>query len=852
MPPSQLKRLKSSLREQGITGPQKSKKQKKSQSQNADQRVQRQAALQGIRDSFNPFEIKAPSRTEKFQATSIKNINGNAARGAVRRPGAVKSMGEEARRKSLLPEIQRRNKMGGLIDRRIGENDPTMDPEERALQRFAQERQRKSKGASVFDLEDDEEGGGLTHLGRNLDFDGEADPIDDFDANGLSGSEAGSDNEDRFLKRRRSSVEVDGEAGGVPLGGEDEGDEPARKKSKQEVMKEVMAKSKLYKYERQKAKEDDDDLREELDKGMSDMLSLLRGHKRPEPKPEAPTKNDLPAMNPERQAMLNGTSRDQANKQYDARLRAMAQDQRAAPAERTKTAEEKIAEEAQRLRKLEEARQKRMRGEESEEEERDNVEEDEVKNGVDVLPEEEVIGDDAAEFGLIGPRGREKIPALEEEDEFELDDDLIASGSDVDMSSASSDEESEVSDDEGPNDNAYEDEENEFVRGILFEDEDAKKKVPDTTVPSLAYTYPCPRSHEELLQLLEKVPAQDVPTIIQRIRALYDASLAAENKDKLADFAVALVDHISYMAIAKQPMPVIETLIRHVHSLSRPYAETIATGFRAHLVQFQQRGQPTVGDLMILTAISAVYSTSDHFHQVATPAVTLMARWLEMNTPNTPSSMTTGAFLVALCLRYQRLSQRYIPEAVRFTLKTLQVLPQPAFSQLQPHMDNLLSMADLWHTKSAFTEIFSPTSTIATLQSLHPVPKKAIQHLTILFAQSRQQRRPLELHHHKPKAIRTSYPKFEDEFDPSKHYDPDRVRAESAKLRKEYKREKKGAVRELRKDANFVAREQLRDKRERDVEYEKKYKRLVAEIQGTSAHEGNVYEREKRARKGRR
>jgi len=96
MPPSQLKRLKASLREQGITGQQKSKKEKKqARGQNADQRVQRQAALQNIRDSFNPLEIKAPSRPSKFQATTSKTASGRP-NGAIGRPGVTKSMGEEA------------------------------------------------------------------------------------------------------------------------------------------------------------------------------------------------------------------------------------------------------------------------------------------------------------------------------------------------------------------------------------------------------------------------------------------------------------------------------------------------------------------------------------------------------------------------------------------------------------------------------------------------------------------------------------------------------------------------------------------------------------------------------------
>ena len=48
-----------------------------------------------------------------------------------------------------------------------------------------------------------------------------------------------------------------------------------------------------------------------------------------------------------------------------------------------------------------------------------------------------------------------------------------------------------------------------------------------------------------------------------------------------------------------------------------------------------------------------------------------------------------------------------------------------------------------------------------------------------------------------------------------------------------------------------MARENLQEKKERDREYEKKYKRLVAEIQGEEGKEANAYEREKRMRKGR-
>ena len=95
MPPSQLKRLKSSLREQGITGRQESKKKKKRANQNGslrDTRIQRKAALEGIREQFNPFEFRTPARASKHDFVTNKATNG---KGAMAKPGITKGFGEE-------------------------------------------------------------------------------------------------------------------------------------------------------------------------------------------------------------------------------------------------------------------------------------------------------------------------------------------------------------------------------------------------------------------------------------------------------------------------------------------------------------------------------------------------------------------------------------------------------------------------------------------------------------------------------------------------------------------------------------------------------------------------------------
>jgi nucleolar protein 14 len=860
MPASQLKRLKQSLRDQGVTGPQKSKKQKKQQAQSNDRRNDRAAALQKIRDSFNPFELKPTNaRPQKFEHATASGGNYKA---VLHRPGVTKSAGEDARRATLLPELQRRNKVGGLVDRRIGEGDVDMTPEERAVQRFAREQERKAKGRSTFDLEgsDDEAGGfQLTHGGRGV---GEL-VGDDFGESVSAGSEDDSDGELMKRKRRREDL---AEAEMEAAAGEEVEQQPERKKTKKEVMEEVIAKSKMHKYERQKTKEDDEDLREELDKGFGDILGFLKGVKRPPPpptqlQPTASTSNG-PTMNPDRQRLIDGQNEVKLHEDYEKRLKQLMQDKRAAPADKTLTAEEKAKKEAQRLKELEEKRLKRMRGEDVSDEE-DTTKDENAQAGADEEIRDEDVPDQAVEFGLastsVVPKQKNEQLVLDDEDEFALDD-LVASDSEAE----SSDEESAESDDDEADEarGAAPDEEDEFVKDILGADVASAAnatKLGSGEVPKdasgLAYTYPCPRTHAELLDVVEELPAEKLPTVIQRIRALYHPSLSASNKELMADFSSVLVEHLAWMGENGQPLAVIEQVIRHLHSLSRTCPTEIGEAFRKAILAFHERGQPSSGDLVQLTAVGSIYPTSDHWHQVVTPAITTMAKWLGLNAPTTAKpgdgpTHTRGAFLVALCLKYQNLSKRYVPEALRFTVRTITTLSNTKSADstqanaMKPHIDNLVNMADLWKEKSAFIDMFTPT--LVVLKRIGQ--KKAHRHISILIQQSRLGRRPLELHHHKKQPIRTSIPKFEENFNPDKHYDPDKERSDAKKLQHEYKRERKGALRELRKDANFIAREQLKEKRERDAEYEKKYRRLVAEVQNEEGAAAKDYDRQREKR----
>ncbi|OJJ46292.1 hypothetical protein ASPZODRAFT_133323 [Penicilliopsis zonata CBS 506.65] len=900
MPPSQLKQLKASLRDSGVLGPQQSKKQKRQNAQsgaNVQNRIKRNAALQAIRDRFNPFEIKAPASRGKFDVTTRDNKGATAPRV---RPGVTKSLGEERRRATLLQEMNKKNKTGGILDRRFGENDPTMTPEERAAERFARESQRKLRKDSMFNLEEDEEEFQLTHGGQSLTFDGVN--LDDFQDRELEEDDDEMSDGEMSRKRKRIFNE-DGELEEVP---EKEGDEqPDRKKSKNEVMKELIAKSKFYKHERQQAKEDDDDLREELDKELPDLFAMLRGV--PAPAKPANDKKDLESMNPERAALIEGNSKEHADKEYDQQLKQLTFDKRSKPTDRTKTEEEKAEEEAQRLKTLEEERLRRMRGEElddSDEEQEDKEEEEEEEDDDDDGSDDESIPDDALAFGLRQTTTRPEL-GVEDEDDFIIDDDLVETRSDVSLSFIESDE--DMSGEEPGESSEEEEEEDELINGFTTPaqgDEDANPS-------GIAFTFPCPEDHESFLQILEKVAVEDLPTVIQRIRALHHPRLHSDNKAKLGRFSAILVQHVAYLANQPEhpPFAILENILRHIHSMSKVYPDKVAMAFRDHLreMSISRPLNPLPGDLIILTGVSTIFPTSDHFHAVATPAHLSIARYLEQGSVDTLADISIGAYAASLCLQYQMISKRYIPEFMNYVLNALCNLspeepskslgffplrkPQESLrltSKSAKHrkmqfwdilgseskeelkvaliatfVSLLNSAAELWAAKSAFAEIFTPA--LRLLKHLKKSSKGkqlpsdvqdslqvTLDKLEQLLSQARSNRRPLLLHNHRPLAIKTSIPKFEENFNPDKHYDPDRERAESNRLRAEYKREHKGAMRELRKDANFIAREKLREKKERDAEYEKKYKRLVAEIQNEEGREANAYERERKMRKGKR
>ena len=431
--------------------------------------------------------------------------------------------------------MQKRNKAGGIVDRRFGENDPTMAPEDRMLERFTREKQRRVRGGEIFNLEDEDE---LTHCGKSLGGlreIGQGLLKDNFD-----GEEGEEDADAVRLSRKRPLGEDDEEGSGDEVKG------PERKKSKAEVMKEVMAKSKLHKYERQKLKEDDEDEREKLDAEMGELWVLL-GARQPSRTGAASGANNEPlgggeTLSNDKPVALKPSDGDGGLRkkeiEYDQAVREMMFDKRSKPADRTKTEEEKAAEESERLKKLEDARQRRMRGEESEGEGPADGADDQDRG----WEEEERIAE-AAVYGLgdgiPGAVLRAKPDGNPEDyldGDYEVSEDgYVDVGEDgmVDGDIDFSDE-----DDSGAGTDAEADEDEEDFLASVFLYSGVPRKEGDSKEETardekLAFTFPCPQTHKEMLEITKDIAVEDTPTVVQRIRVLHHAKLAAENKAKL-------------------------------------------------------------------------------------------------------------------------------------------------------------------------------------------------------------------------------------------------------------------------------------------------------------------------------
>lgn len=370
------------------------------------------------------------------------DILGKKTKGEQRRVGKSRTDAVEKRKATLLPEYRQRNKNNKFLDYRFGENDENMMEDEKEIMRFQRERQAQLSRTSKFNLQDeDEEETGkeeefLTHGGSVLstfdDFDEEFPKDDDFhdpelDAAMVRDFHFGGPQFDEKKK----------------MGNNEDGEEEQRPKTKKEAMEELIAKSKYFKAQNQKEKDEDEDFREKLDlefRQLSEsdaLLSLLRPKKTNllATLAKKGTNRDTGSQKLSTNGTMTAGNDEEDKDDYEKLAKEMVFEMRGKATNRSKTTEEMAKEERERLVELEKKRKRRMTGEDASDEEGEEGEEegggrrkrvkrrepsgDDLEDNVVV---EEEYGEKGWVYDVLGRRDEEGEEEGEEEDEDEDED----------------------------------------------------------------------------------------------------------------------------------------------------------------------------------------------------------------------------------------------------------------------------------------------------------------------------------------------------------------------------------------------------------------------------------------------
>ncbi|RLN18472.1 nucleolar protein 14 isoform X2 [Panicum miliaceum] len=728
----------------------KTKSKGKKKGKNGPAKVAMKARAAAVEEQSNPFEAIWSRR--KF------DVLGKKRKGEERRVSRARSEAIRKRENTLLKEFEESAKSSVFHDRRIGETDDTLPEFDKAVLRQQRERLAKLKRESKYNLPDEDEDEINVHnlLSEKDDFDEEV-PFDDE-----------SDEEGKMvLSKKRLSLQ-----GGDRPSETDLPQETHEHRSKKEVMAEIILKSKFFKAQKAKVREEDEHLVDKLDSDFASLAQTQALLSLTESTKVKANKSDSSAGLTGKEFFTKAKSDT-----YEKMVKEMVMDQRARPSDRTKTPEEIAQEEKERLEKLEEERQKRMLGTaDSSDEDDDNNDDNHMKldnskpisgddlgdsftddsirkkkGWVDEIYEKEgrKIGDDAA--ASDDEESDDEHADDDESDDDEEDDDAEDDSNDFGNMSArdweqSDDDEVDAGDDEM--EDVHEKEQEISGKVVkrdaqnLKKESNVKTQVKDGSVP---FVIDAPNNLKDLSSLLDGRSETEIVEIISRIRTCSSIRLAAENRRKMQVFYGVLLQYFAVLA-TQSPVKfkIIDTLVKPLIEMSgeTPYFAAICA--RERLIYTRTRlcedikvpgksSWPNLKTLLLLRLWSLTFPCSDFRHVVATPMLLLMCEYLMRCPIQSGRDVAVGSFLCSMVLVATKESKKFCPEAIAFLQSLLvtslkgkvathlhnQCLFLLSYSSFSGRAGVLLSVAEclrgfviIHEELSSFPEIFLPISSL--------------------------------------------------------------------------------------------------------------------------------------------
>ncbi|NXH48012.1 NOP14 protein, partial [Dicaeum eximium] len=813
----------------------------------------------------NPFEVKV--NRQKFDILGRKTKND------VGLPGVSRSKAIKKRNQTLLKEYKEREKTNVFKDKRFGEYNTKITPEEKMIRRFALERQQNYGKKNIYSLNEDEE---LTHYGQSL---AEIEKLNDI-------VDSDSDTEERGTLSAELTAAHFGGGGGLlrkKVSSEQQDEEEEKPKSRKELIEEMIAKSKQEKQERQTRRESALELTEKLDKDWKEIQTVIA---RKTPKSERKDK-EVEKPKPD---------------EYDMIVRELGFEMKAKPSERLKTEEELAKEEQARLQKLEADRLRRMHGidEEAKKKRPSHMSADDLAGGFILDKDDRRLL--SYKDGKINIENEEE-EGEEEDNENEEESQEESAGEDEEEDAA--DSHSDLESDLESEGEAAGNKEEKKHKTNENESQNVEKLDPkrEAAKSELPYTFAVPESYETFKSLLAGRTIEQQLIILERIQKCNHPSLAVGNKAKLEKLFGFLLEYIGELATLDLPeLRTIDKLVLPLYNLCQMFPEAASDSIKfilrdaAHELEevIEVKGRatfPGLDTLIYLKIVSLLFPTSDFWHPVVTPAFIYMSQLLTKCRITTLQDVIKGLFVCCLFLEYISLSRRFVPELINFLLGVLHIsLPKSQaqgytvvhpFTPVGKNLELLLvcdkddlkswekqhvplsivtrlketSSTEINHTRlSCLALCFDLIKKCATLyeslpsfhEIMHPVRILLTQHVPVNEYPEKMQEwyhsalkelenkvkhyTPLVCEKKKPVPLKQYTPKIVKVLEFGRKQAGSKKEQERKQLIQRHKRELKGAIREIRKDNQYLARMQLSEIMERDAARKRKVKELLGSL----------------------
>ncbi|XP_036323821.1 nucleolar protein 14 homolog [Rhagoletis pomonella] len=307
---------------------------------------------------------------------------------------------------------------------------------------------------------------------------------------------------------------------------------------------------------------------------------------------------------------------------------------------------------------------------------------------------------------------------------------------------------------------------------------------------------------------------------------------------------------------------------------------------------------PTLETLIFFKLVSNYCSTSDFRHAVVTPCYIFLQHILSKSRIRSRRDIAGGLFLVTLTLEFSRLSKRILPAALNFLLGIVYLsIPKrpvevfkivPPFQSVGP-MSKLLAVTEISEKETLIDELLKSEDLVLTAFSLDfkiRALNTALKLIRDIITNIEEhigsnyfaapflhllERLPVDIYpefvcenfkaakialervskkklikivppEKKPKALRLLEPRIEVIYDDKRRPRLTKEKEERAKLVHKIRRETKGAIREIRRDTEFLQNIRIQKQIQSDMERKEKVKRIYQEA---SAQQGELNELER-------